>query len=312
MAPTTRSTSRQTPPPTNSRPGDYDTVKKLRFFNAYDARGPTDSLRSIAREYAPSLSTAHRWLKERNQLGSPAHRRTRKLSVRLGRRPAVSKEQCETLVSPSKNPVRDQLYEAQIEYHNLHVHPRTLQRRLRQTTNNAQRYKQAYIEKVISKKNRGLRVQYGQEHQDKTIDGFWQFVFFSDEAHIDPSSTAQGYILREQGTRYDTENIQERGEKTGVELHVAAWVTWDSKAEKLEFYNDENEHVQRPPRPKKPRRSKWESDEEFAGRIQEWEALLPHEQEVKPKGNAMTQKYYTDRLLPVYIDAVQKARLEDA
>jgi hypothetical protein len=35
------------------------TVKKLRFFNAYGARGPTDSLRSIAREYAPSLPTAH-------------------------------------------------------------------------------------------------------------------------------------------------------------------------------------------------------------------------------------------------------------
>jgi transposase len=158
MAPTTRSMSRQTPPPAISRPGDYDTVKKLRFFNAYDTRGPTDSLRSIAREYAPSLSTAHRWLKKRNELGSPAYRRTRKLSVRLGRRPAVSKEQCQILVSPSKNPVRDQLYEAQIEYYNLHVHPRTIQRRLRKTTNNAQRYKQAYIQKNISKKNRALRV----------------------------------------------------------------------------------------------------------------------------------------------------------
>jgi hypothetical protein len=94
MAPITRSRSRQTPPPTNSRPGDYDTVKKLRFFNAYDARGPTDSLRSIAHDYAPSLPTAHRWLKERTQLGSPAYRRTRKLSTRLGRRPAILKEQC--------------------------------------------------------------------------------------------------------------------------------------------------------------------------------------------------------------------------
>ena len=81
------------------------------------------------------------------------------LSVRLGRRPAVSKEQCQMLVSPSRNPVRDQLYEAQIEYHNLNVKPRTLQRRLRQTTNNAQRYKQAYIQKDISKKNRILRVE---------------------------------------------------------------------------------------------------------------------------------------------------------
>jgi methylphosphotriester-DNA--protein-cysteine methyltransferase len=86
--------SRQTPPPTNSRSGDYDTVKKLRFFNAYDARGPTDSLRSIAREYAPSLFTAHRWLKERTQLEFSAYRRIRKLSARLERRPAVLNEQC--------------------------------------------------------------------------------------------------------------------------------------------------------------------------------------------------------------------------
>ena len=119
------------------------------------------------------------------------------------------------LVSPSRNPVRNQLYEAQIEYHNLNVKPRTLQRRLRQTTNNARRYKQAYIQKDISKKIRILRVEYGQKHQDKTVNNFWQFILFSDEAHIDPSSTAQGHILREQGTRYDTENIQEKGGENG-------------------------------------------------------------------------------------------------
>ena len=112
MAPTTRSRSYQTPPPTCSRPGDYDTIKKLRFYNAYDNRNPNESLRSIAREYAPSLPTAHRWLKERNQLGSPTYRRTRKLSTRLGRRLVVLKEQCQMLVSPSRNPVRNQLYEA--------------------------------------------------------------------------------------------------------------------------------------------------------------------------------------------------------
>ena len=87
---------------------------------------------------------------------------------------------------------------------------------------------------------------------NKGIDDFWQFHFFTDEAHIDPSSQAQGNILREQGTRYATENIQERGEKIGVKLHIAAWINWHEKAPKLEFYNDEEEHVQRPQRPRKP------------------------------------------------------------
>ena len=120
------------------------------------------------------------------------------------------------LVSPSRNPVRDQLYEAQIEYHNLPVKRRQLQKKLKEHTKGGQRYKQAYITKEISAKNRTLRTKYGKEHKDKTIHDFWQFLFFTDEAHIDPSSMAQGCILREQGHRYDTENIQERGEKTRV------------------------------------------------------------------------------------------------
>ncbi len=38
----------------------------------------------------------------------------------------------------------------------------------------------------------------------------------------------------------------------------------------------------------------------------EWEAEQPHQQIVKPKGNTMTQKYYVERLLPVYIEAIHK------
>ena len=48
----------------------------------------------------------------------------------------------------------------------------------------------------------------------------------------------------------------------------------------------------------------YEIDNNFNTRVLEWQALLPHNQEVKPKGNAMTQKYYTERLLPVYINAI--------
>lgn len=59
----------------------------------------------------------------------------------------------------------------------------------------------------------------------------------------------QSHILREQGTRYNTENIQERGEKGGGRLYIAGWINWSSKAEKLEFYNDEIDKIQRPPRP---------------------------------------------------------------
>ena len=43
--------------------------------------------------------------------------------------------------------------------------------------------------------------------------------------------------------------------------------------------------------------------------MREWEASLPYEQVVKPKGNAMTQKYYTENLLLVYTKALHQARL---
>jgi hypothetical protein len=87
------------------------------------------------------------------------------------------------------------------------------------------------------------------------------------EAHIDPSSMVQGRILREQGTRYDTENIQERPEKQGVRLHIAAWINWYEKAEKLEFYNDENDSIIKPRRPQKPRKTMYETKDEFSQRI---------------------------------------------
>jgi hypothetical protein len=312
MAPSTRATYRETTPINQSQSCEYDTVKKTRFFNAYDKQSSSSSIRSVAAQYGIADKTARRWLHEREIHGSIAYRRSRKRSIRLGRLPKLSHDTCEMLVSPSRNPVRNQLYEAQIQYHNLNVSKRTVQRRLKRETNGAQRFKQAYIKKTLSVANRVARTRYGEKHQNQSVDNFWQYIIFTDEAHIDPSSMGQDCILRELGHRYDTENIQERGEKTGVKLHVAAWVNWHEKAEKLEFYNDEDSYIERPKRPPKPRRTMYESDEEFNTRILEWKASLPHEKEVKPKGNAMTQKYYTKRLLPVYIKAIQALRLQDS
>ena len=120
-----------------------------------------------------------------------------------------------------------------------------------------------------------------------------------------------GYILREEGTRENPENIQERPQKQGNKLHIAGWVNWHAKCEKLEFYNDEEEEVIQPPRPRKPRKRMYESPEEWEARMLEWEATKPQPVEVKPKGNSMTQKYYVERLLPVYAAALDFARQRD-
>jgi hypothetical protein len=312
MAPTTRNTVRACTPPRPIEAKEFDTVKKTGFFRDYDRFHGKKTLAQISAENGTTDRTARRWLKQRCEIGSPAYRHTRKRSKVLGRRSRVSKETCKMLCSPSRNPVRDQQYEAQIAFHNIPVEKRQLQRKLKEHTNGGGRYRQAFVGKEISKKNLRERVSYGKEHKDKDIWSFWSYIFFTDEAHIDPSSMAQGSILRERGTRYDIENIQQKPEKKGVKFHVAAWVTWWDKAEKLEFYKDEEEYIQQPKRPRKPIRRKYDSEEDFEARMLEWEALLPHKQEVKPKGNGMTQKYYTERLLPVYINAIQKHRLQDS
>jgi transposase len=219
MAPSTRNTTRPSTPDSKTKACVPDSVKKTRFFQAYDRKGPGESCRSISKEFGINHTTGSRWLQERETFGSPAYRTKRKKSMKLGRRSKISKETCRMLVSPSRNPVRDQTLEAQIAYHDLPVKRRQLTRKLNEYTNEGQIYKMAYIKKDISHKNEKERTDYGNDHQDKTIDDFWQYIIFLDEAHYDPSSTIQGSILRKQGHRYDTENIQQRGKKKGNKLY---------------------------------------------------------------------------------------------
>ena len=91
----------------------------------------------------------------------------------------------------------------------------------------------------------------------------------------------------------------------GVKLHVVAQVSWEAKAENLEFYHDKQDYIKKPKRPCKPRKHKYKSIESFEHQMMEQEAAICHEKEVKVKGNSMTQKYYVERLLPIYINAIK-------
>ena len=158
----------------------------------------------------------------------------------------------------------------------------------------------------ISRKNKQERVEYGKEHQDKTVDEFWQFVHFTDEAHIDPAQTSQMWILREQGTRFEPENLQHKPFKIKQKFYIAAIISWNYKSP-LQFYNDESDHLDIQKRPRKPRKSRYETEEEHQKRVMKWEASLPHNvEDPQPKGNKMTQKYYTERLLSVYVEKLRE------
>ena len=65
----------------------------------------------------------------------------------------------------------------------------------------------------------------------------------------------------------------EREERQGAAFHIAAWISWHGKSEKLEFYNNEEDTIERPPMPSKPRhRPTTESLVEYQEKLKEWEA----------------------------------------
>ncbi|KAM3066528.1 hypothetical protein ACMFMG_012026 [Clarireedia jacksonii] len=266
----TRAQRREITPDGRGTKGEYDTPTRNSFFNAFDNKSPRTSISSIER----------------------------RLHIGHGQHPRYSPRKFKALVDPAQNPVRDQRYEAQIAFHDLHLKPHQLRYNLEKYTNKGQRYKQAYIQKEISKANRIKRVDYSQMYENETIDSFWQFCLFTDEAHFDPASQGTGRILREQGQRYNPENIQEKPALLGNKVHFGGWVNWHAKYDKLEFYNDEEEYVEKPQRPRKPRKSRYETQEDWNKRLMEWEAQVGHEKVVKPKGNSITQEYYVKRLLP--------------
>ena len=72
-----------------------DTIKRARFFEAFDTRERGQSLREFVKEYPGRvpLSTADRWLCLRDEIGDTAYRTTRKRSHKLGRKSRVPKEQ---------------------------------------------------------------------------------------------------------------------------------------------------------------------------------------------------------------------------
>ncbi len=269
-------------------------------------------MRRIAADVGISEACGRKWKEQRKELGPLAKRKTRQRSQVLGRKSKVTKSICKMLCSPTRNPVRKQPYEAQIAFHRIPVKRRQLQRKLKEHTKGGGRYKCAFVNKVISAQNHALREKYGYTHLYDPLFGFFDHIVYTDEAHIDPTSQTQGMVLREQGKRDDPENIEELPPLKGVRFHIAAWISWWGKADKLEFYNDEEDKVEHPPYPSKPRRRPTtETKEEYEHRVAEWEAGKPHEREVKVKGNAMTQKYYVDRLLPIYVEAVESMRLID-
>jgi hypothetical protein len=213
MAPSTRATARPSTPERAIPRLERSTKRRIRFFHDYDRDHGSVPFPAICAVNGIARPTGYNWLQQRKTIGSPAYYHTRKLSKVLGHQSRVSKSTCKMLVSPSRNPVRDQLLEAQIEFHNLPIKRRQLSNKLKDCTNGGKRYKAAYIKSDYLKNNIKQRQKHGETYAGCTIENTVQFWVFSDEAHFDPTAQKAGYILRERGTRLEPENIQKRGKR---------------------------------------------------------------------------------------------------
>ena len=157
MAPTTR--TKAAVKALHSRAGleDAKTPKKTEFFTIWDSRPEGESRNAFCDRTGYKRTNTKRWLDQRQLLGSPAYRRTRKLAERLGRKPRMSDEAVRDLLDPKKNKYKRDRYEVMVANIPLPIQPRQLRRRLVQCTHNARRYKQAIIKDDLTSATRIVR-----------------------------------------------------------------------------------------------------------------------------------------------------------
>jgi hypothetical protein len=73
---------------------------------------------------------------------------------------------------------------------------------------------------------------------------------------------------------------------------------------RLHFYKDPQEPSQKAYKPRKPRRTMYQTDQQYKDILKAWEAAQP-DAEVIPKGNAMSQQFYAKEILPKHIEQIK-------
>lgn len=189
----------------------------------------------IAANHERDPTTGLRWRKERALFGDARRVRKRKAvekEHKLGRPFRVPLAQLEALLDDHNNPVCEAPYAIQAAQNNIPLAPRYLQYNVSNWLD-AHLYIAAYTDE-LSEKNKKLRVQYGKDHKDEPIYGFWDGVHFTDKAHYNPTENFQKpRILRRHKERLRRDNLRTRKKETRDlrTLHMDASVNWYYKSE---------------------------------------------------------------------------------
>jgi hypothetical protein len=202
------------------------------------------------------------------------------------------------------DPIHEAPPEVQIDNLNLGVTTRTLRANLRDRKD-AGRYKKAPVP-PLSEQNRNRRIQYGRDHQEKTITNWWQYVYFTDEVHFNSVDLAYQtqWETRQRGAARSRRLQPTPKVPFNVTLHVAAGVTYNHKGAFI-FYNDEHEPDIKVYKPTRPRKSSVETKEQHLEAIAAWLEGGEHPIKIKAKGNSMTQRYYAEQILPHHLQHIK-------
>jgi hypothetical protein len=202
---------------------DVDIIRKSRFSHVIDHRSKNVIIKDICKQENIKSDREKYWLKQRQRLDDAAQRRSR--SDRLKK---LSVELMNQMLDSQTNLVRDQLYSIQLKHFDIDVSKPTLQRAFDVRKSRVERYKMTKL-RMISHKNKTLRIIYEKKHKNYTIENFWQYIHFIDETHFDSNQTFQKRILREESTRYETENMRTLSNMKRIKLHIAVSISWHHK-----------------------------------------------------------------------------------
>lgn len=288
---------------------EFSSRRKVRFFDAYDDKDPIESFNSVCARHRIQIPppTGRLWLRQRDEFGEGAYHRLRKASKELGRKLKVDEGTLDCILD-RRNGLTKRDPRDIVKFLHLDIHPRTLQASLSKRRN-ARRYKKRKTS-AISQRNKDARKEYGKLHEKDTIIDKWQWVYFTDEVHMDAGelSYSQEWEYAIEGQSQDLP-LQETGSETGFtgKVHCYGGITYNNKGA-FGTYKDPKEKAAEKVIRDKPRKSSVETDKDYQKKVDEWEFEKWKKQKAIPKGNAMTIDYYTKEVLPKHIEFLERMK----
>ncbi|KAF2026781.1 hypothetical protein EK21DRAFT_92136 [Setomelanomma holmii] len=212
-----------------------DTEERAHFFWHVDTRRKGETMADICASHGIGTATGYCWRRERAYFGD--WRRVRKQKAaekgqKLGRPFRVSDEKLQSLLTDENNPVCNAPLEVQQQVNDISLCPRALRYNL-SNRKDAHVYKAAYTDELLPA-NKRLRQHYSDLYYNEELRGFWDAVYFTDEAHYNPTEDFQPpQILRQREVQGSGHHMTQEYYTSNV---LPSYIKWVHKARLLLYH----------------------------------------------------------------------------